>query len=139
MLSRSGAGQKKRQSFPEEKRRSFRLFFFVRYRKDLPAERTDKKPDRSADRADSRKAGRRRKGDWKKGEQIRELPKQTVKTIDRGKKTIKTAHASVKTSGEAAVKGTGRTIKTAQRTGYTAIRTTEVTARAAGQEQKRRF
>ena len=72
----------------------------------------------------------------KKGEQIRELPKQTVKTIDRGKKTIKTAHASVKTSGEAAVKGTGRTIKTAQRTGYTAIRTTEVTARAAGQGAK---
>ena len=53
----------------------------------------------------------------KKGEQIRELPKQTVKTIDRGEKTIKTAHASIKTSGKAAVKGTGRTIKTAQRTG----------------------
>ena len=31
------------------------------------------------------------------------------------------------------MKGTGRTIKTAQRTGYTAVRTTEVTARAAGQ------
>ena len=69
----------------------------------------------------------------KKGAQIRELPKQTVKTIDRGEKTIKTAHASIKTSGKAAVKGTGRTIKTAQRTGYTAVRTTEVTARAAGQ------
>ena len=69
----------------------------------------------------------------KKGEQIRELPKQTVRTIDRGEKTIKTAHASIKTSGKAAVKGTGRTIKTAQRTGYTAVRTTEVTARAAGQ------
>ena len=69
----------------------------------------------------------------KKGEQIRELPKQTVKTLDRGEKTIKTAHASIKTSGKAAVKGTGRTIKTAQRTGYTAVRTTEVTARAAGQ------
>ena len=69
----------------------------------------------------------------KKGAQIRELPKQTVKTLDRGEKTIKTAHASIKTSGKAAVKGTGRTIKTAQRTGYTAVRTTEVTARAAGQ------
>ena len=76
-------------------------------------------------------AGGRETG--KKGAQIRELPKQTVKTIDRGEKTIKTAHASVKTSGKAAVKGTGRTIKTAQRTGYTAVRTTEVTARAAGQ------
>ena len=72
----------------------------------------------------------------KKGAQIRELPKQTVKTIDRGEKTIKTAHASIKTSGKAAVKGTGRTIKTAQRTGYTAVRTTEVTARAAGQEAR---
>ena len=69
----------------------------------------------------------------KKGAQIRELPKQTVKTLDRGEKTIKTAHDSIKTSGKAAVKGTGRTIKTAQRTGYTAVRTTEVTARAAGQ------
>ena len=69
----------------------------------------------------------------KKGAQIRELPKQKVKTNDRGEKTIKTAHASIKTSGKAAVKGTGRTIKTAQRTGYTAVRTTEVTARAAGQ------
>ena len=69
----------------------------------------------------------------KKGAQIRELPKQTIKTIDRGEKTIKTAHASIKTSRKAAVKGTGRTIKTAQRTGYTAVRTTEVTARAAGQ------
>ena len=69
----------------------------------------------------------------KKGAQIRELPKQTVKTIDRGEKTIKTAHASIKTSGKAAVKGTGRTIKTAQRTGYTVVRTTEITARAAGQ------
>ena len=76
-------------------------------------------------------AGGRETG--KKGAQIRELPKQTVKTIDRGEKTIKTAHASIKTSGKAAVKGTGRTIKTAQRTGYTAVRTTEITARAAGQ------
>ena len=31
----------------------------------------------------------------KKGTQIRELPKQTVKTFDRGEKTIKTAHASI--------------------------------------------
>lgn len=76
-------------------------------------------------------AGGRETG--KKGAQIRELPKQTVKTIDRGEKTIKTVNVSVKTSGKAAVKGTGRTIKTAQRTGYTAVRTTEVTARAAGQ------
>ncbi len=72
----------------------------------------------------------------KKGAQIRELPKQMVKTIDRGEKTIKTAHASIKISGKAAVKGTGRTIKTAQRTGYTAIRTTEVTTRVAGQGAK---
>ena len=76
-------------------------------------------------------AGGRETG--KKGEQIRELPKQTVKTIDRGEKTIKTAHASIKTSGKAAVKGTGRTIRTAERTGRSAVRTTEVAARTAGQ------
>ena len=69
----------------------------------------------------------------KKGAQIRELPKQTVKTADRGEKTIKTVNASVKTSGKAAVKGTGRTIKTAERTGRSAVRTTEVAARTAGQ------
>ena len=69
----------------------------------------------------------------KKGAQIRELPKQTVKTFDRGEKTIKTAHASIKTSGKAAVKGTGRTIRTAERTGRSAVRTTEVAARTAGQ------
>ena len=69
----------------------------------------------------------------KKGTQIRELPKQTVKTFDRGEKTIKTVNASVKTSGKAAVKGTGRTIKTAERTGRSAVQTTEVAARTAGQ------
>ena len=75
-------------------------------------------------------AGGRETG--KKGTQIRELPKQTVKTFDRGEKTIKTAHASVKTSGKAAVKGTGRTIKT-DRNRIHAVRTTEVAARTAGQ------
>ena len=69
----------------------------------------------------------------KKGAQIRELPKQTVKTTERGERTIKTVNASVKTSGKAAVKGTGRTIKTAERTGRSAVRTTEVAARTAGQ------
>lgn len=69
----------------------------------------------------------------KKGVQFRELPKQTVKTFDRGEKTIKTVHASIKTSGKAAVKGTGRTIRTAERTGRSAVRTTEVAARTAEQ------
>lgn len=69
----------------------------------------------------------------KKGAQIRELPKQTVKTAERGERTIKTVNASVKTSGKAAVKGTGRTIKTAERTGRSAVRTTEMAARTAGQ------
>ena len=69
----------------------------------------------------------------KKGAQIRELPKQTVKTADRGKKTIKTVNASVKTSRKAAVKGVGKTIKTAEQTGRSAVRTTEVAARTAGQ------
>ena len=76
-------------------------------------------------------AGGRETG--KKGTQIRELPKQTVKAFDRGEKTIKTAHASIKTSGKAAVKGTGRTIRTAERTGRSAVRTTEVATRTAGQ------
>ena len=76
-------------------------------------------------------AGGRETG--KKGTQIRELPKQTVKTFERGEKTIKTVNASVKTSGKAAVKGTGKTIKTAERTGRSAVRTTEVAARNAGQ------
>ena len=53
------------QVMEKGERRAFRLFFFVRYRKDLPAERTDEKPDGSADWADSRRAGHRRKGDWK--------------------------------------------------------------------------
>ena len=69
----------------------------------------------------------------KKGAQIREFPKQTVKTLDRGEKTIKTVNASVKSSGKSAVKGMGRTIKTAERTGRSAVRTTEVAARTAGQ------
>lgn len=69
----------------------------------------------------------------KKGAQIRELPKQTVKTAERGERTIKTVNASVKTSGKAAVKGTGRTIKTAERTGRSAVRTTEMAARTAEQ------
>ena len=83
-----------------------------------------------------RTAGRQATGGretGKKGTQIRELPKQTVKTIDRGEKTIKTVNASVKTSGKAAVKGTAKTIKTAERTGRSAVRTTEVAARTAGQ------
>ena len=83
-----------------------------------------------------RTAGRQATGGretGKKETQIRELPKQTVKTFDRGEKTIKTAHASIKTSGKAAVKGTGRTIRTAERTGRSAVRTTEVAARTAGQ------
>ena len=69
----------------------------------------------------------------KKGAQIREFPQQTVKTLDRGEKTIKTVNASVKSSGKSAVKGMGRTIKTAERTGRSAVRTTEVAARTAGQ------
>lgn len=72
-------------------------------------------------------------GKQQPGAQIRGFSKQTVKTADRGKKTVKTVNASVKTSGKAAVKGAGRTIKTAERTGRSAVRTTEVAARTAGQ------
>lgn len=83
-----------------------------------------------------RTAGRQATGGretGKKGTQIRELPKQTVKTFERGEKTIKTVNASVKISGKAAVKGTGKTIKTAERTGCSAVRATEMAARTAGQ------
>ena len=83
-----------------------------------------------------RTAGRQATGGretGKKGTQIRELPKQTVKTFERGEKTIKTVNASVKISGKAAVKGTGKTIRTAERTGCSAVRATEMAARTAGQ------
>ena len=128
-----GQSEKRGRGFPGEERRAFRLFFSSGTEKTYQPKEQMKKPDRSADRADSRKAGHRRKGDWKERNADPGTSKQTVKTFDRGEKTIKTVNASVKTSGKAAVKGTGKTIKTAEQTGRSAVRTTEVAARTAGQ------
>ena len=67
---------------------------------------------------------------------IREFPKQAIKTAEKGEKTVKTIPSSVQISGKTIGKGTGRTIKTAKQTGYTAIHTSEVSARATVQGTK---
>ena len=67
------------------------------------------------------------------GVQIRKFSKQTVKTAERGEKTIKMVNASVKTSRKAAMNSAGRTIKTAEWTGRSAVHTMEVAARTAEQ------
>ena len=134
MLSGERAGQKKRQRLSGRKTEILPPLPFS-----SGTEKTYQPKEQMKNRTGAqtgRTAGRQAAGGReavKKGEQIRELPKQTVKTIDRGEKTIKTAHASIKTSGKAAVKGTGRTIRTAERTGRSAVRTTEVATRTAGQ------
>lgn len=67
---------------------------------------------------------------------IREFPKQAIKTAEKGEKTVKTIPSSVQISGKTIGKGIGRTIKTAKQTGYTAIHTSEVSARATVQGTK---
>ena len=67
---------------------------------------------------------------------IREFPKQAIKTAEKGEKTVKTIPSSVQISGKTIGKGTGRTIKTVKQTGYTAIHTSEVSARATVQGTK---
>lgn len=66
----------------------------------------------------------------------REMSGQTIKTVEKGERTVKTVRASVKTSGKTAVKGAGRTIKTAGQANHTVIKTTEASARAAQQGAK---
>ncbi len=81
----------------------------------------------------------RQKAVEKKASQIRELPKQTIKTADRSEKTIKTAHQAgqtVKSSGKGIIKVSGRTVKTAERTARTTVKTTEQAAKAAQQAAK---
>lgn len=68
--------------------------------------------------------------------QMRELPKQTIKTADRSEKTIKTTHQAgqaIKGSGKGTIKISGRTVKTAERTARTTVKTTEQTVKAAQQ------
>ena len=67
---------------------------------------------------------------------IREFPKQAIKTAEKGEKTVKTIPSSVQISGKTIGKGAGRTIKTAKQTWYTAIHTSEVSARATVQGTK---
>lgn len=74
-----------------------------------------------------------------KNMQVRELPKQTIKTADRGEKTIKTTHQAgqiIKTSRRGTVKTSGRTVKTAQQTAKATVKTTEQTAKATQQAAK---
>ena len=81
----------------------------------------------------------RQKAVEKKASQIRELPKQTIKTADRSEKTIKTAHQAgqtVKSSGKGIIKVSGRTVKTAERTARTTVKTTEQAAKATQQAAK---
>ena len=81
----------------------------------------------------------RQKAVEKKASQMRELPKQTIKTADRSEKTIKTAHQAgqaIKSSGKGTIKVSGRTVKTAERTARTTFKTTEQIAKAAQQAAK---
>ena len=60
--------------------------------------------------------------------QAGEFFSQTIKTFDRGEKTIKTtgrAGQSIKNTGKGTVKSAQKSIKTAQRTGRTTVKTTE--------------
>lgn len=70
---------------------------------------------------------------------MRELPKQDIKTIDRGKKTIKTANAigqNVKATGKGAVKSAGKSVKTAGQTAKTTVKTSRQAAKAAQKTAK---
>ena len=66
--------------------------------------------------------------------QIRELPKQTIKTIDRGEKTVKTAGKAgqtVKSTGKGTVKSAAKSVKTAEQTAGKAVKTTQEAAKTA--------
>ena len=66
--------------------------------------------------------------------QIRELPKQTIKTIDRGEKTVKTAgkaEQTVKCTGKGTVKSATKSVKTAEQTTKKAVKTTQEAAKTA--------
>ncbi len=70
---------------------------------------------------------------------MRELPKQDIKTIDRGKKTIKTVNATVqnvKATGRGAVKSAGKSVKTAGQTAKTTVKTSRQAAKAAQKAAK---
>lgn len=66
--------------------------------------------------------------------QVRKLPKQTIKTLEHREKTIKTNHYSrraIKPVRKGAVKGTGKSIKTAEQTAKTTVKTSQKAAKTA--------
>ena len=66
--------------------------------------------------------------------QIRELPKQTIKTIDRGEKTVKTAGKTgqtVKNTGKGTIKSAAKSVKTAEQTAGKTVKTTKEAAKTA--------
>ncbi len=66
--------------------------------------------------------------------QIRELPKQTIKTIDRGEKTVKTAGKTgqtVKNTGKGTIKSAAKSVKTAEQTAERTVKTTKEAAKTA--------
>lgn len=69
----------------------------------------------------------------KNAAQVQKSPIKTIKTWERQERTVKTIPVSVKEAGKPAIKGTGRTIKTAGQTGHSLIKTTEGTAKITQQ------
>lgn len=69
----------------------------------------------------------------KNAAQIQKSPIKTIKTWERQERTVKTIPVSVKEAGKPAIKGTGRTIKTAGQTGHSLIKTTEGTVKITQQ------
>ena len=66
--------------------------------------------------------------------QIRELPKQTIKTIDRSEKTVKTAGKTgqaVKNTGKGTIKSAAKSVKTAEQTAGKTVKTTKEAAKTA--------
>ena len=71
--------------------------------------------------------------------QARELPKRTIKTLEHGEKTIKTNHYSeqaIKPARKVAVKGTGKSVKTAEQTAKTTVKTSHQAAKTAQRTAK---
>lgn len=70
---------------------------------------------------------------------MRELPKQDIKTIDRGKKTIKTtkgAGQTIKPTGKGTVKSAGKSVKTAEQTSRATVKTSQQAAKTAQKTAK---
>ena len=66
--------------------------------------------------------------------QVRELPKQTIKTIDRGEKTVRTAGKTgqtVRNTGKGTIKTAAKSVKTAEQTAEKTVKTTKEAAKTA--------